>query len=494
MAFIRKVLSSKIGKILLISFGVYIVVSFLISRISKRSGSRSLKKVSSILSKPFSFGSSESDIDGSEIQTDALSVSVITVSQKPFTPSVNASGVVDYMEKVDVFSKIAGRIEKMYVKEGEEVSLGQKLFKMETMPLELELMKQEATMESSKAQVKLAKEKYEKAKGAVIARIHEYEKAKTILEKNRQDLEKSKVTFQGIEEIYKAGGFSREEFENAKLNLNGKESAYQIAERDLEIKRIGLTDEDIIRNGLAVPDTKEERTKTLQEINTLMEKAELEVAEGVYKAHAAQAKSTNLLLKESIAYSPINGVVAKQFKTEGELLASSGSGQHVLSVINVRYVYATFNVPESESVQLKRGMKVDFSADVYKKVLFSGKVQLISPLIDQKSHTVEIKAIVDNGDKRLKPGMFIRANVSTGTAEPSIVLPNTSVLFNEDGITGSVFVVRDGKAYKAELKLGQQKDGNVVVQEGLQTGDLVVTDRLSQLRSGISVNPISSDR
>ncbi|EMN48909.1 HlyD family secretion protein [Leptospira interrogans str. L1207] len=72
------------------------------------------------------------------------------------------------------------------------------------------------------------------------------------------------------------------------------------------------------------------------------------------------------MLKESLVFSPLTGVISKQFKTEGEILSGSGPGQHVVSVINVKQVYAVLNIPESESINLKKGMKVSFLADVYK--------------------------------------------------------------------------------------------------------------------------------
>ncbi|XDD51915.1 efflux RND transporter periplasmic adaptor subunit [Leptospira sp. WS92.C1] len=492
---IINIIKSKVGRYGLGILLIYFLVSLFLVRISKSSNSRALKNSTSFLTKPLSFAlPSSSDQTEDENTQDLLSVLAMTVEVESITPTVEASGMVDFMEKVDVYSKVPGRIEKTYFKEGEDVSQGQKLFKMETMPLELELLKQESTMESSRSQVKLAREKYFKAKGNVLGRIQEHEKTISIQEKARQEYEKAKVSFVGIEEIYNAGGFSREEFENAKLNLNSKETAYQLAERDVEIRSIGLTDKDILRNNHKIPETKEERIKILEEINSLIEKAEWEVAEGVLKAHEAQVNSTKMMLKESLVFSPLNGVVAKQFKNEGEILSSSGPGQHVLSVINVRQVFAVLNIPESESIDLKKGMRVSFTADVHKDQKFSGVVQLVSPVIDQKSHTVEIKALVDNKAKLLKPGMFIRANITTGQEKPTIRIPSTAVLLNENGSTGIVCLVRDGKGYRNEVKLGPQSEGKIIVTEGLSNGDTILLERISQIRDGVSVNPLFDKR
>ncbi|TGL79169.1 efflux RND transporter periplasmic adaptor subunit [Leptospira yasudae] len=492
---IAKILTSKAGKYGLGIILSYFLVSLFLVRISKNSNSRILKNTTSMMTKPISFAlPSQEKSEFEEDTSEKMSVLAMNVEMESITPMVEASGMIDFIEKVDIYSKVSGRIEKTYFKEGEDVSQNQRLFKMETLPLELELLKQESTMESSKSQVKLAREKYIKAKGNVLARIQEYEKSISVLEKNKQEYEKAKTTFAGIEEIYNAGGYSREEFETAKLNLHSKETAVQLAERDVEIRSIGLTDKDILRNNYKVPDSKEERIKILEEINSLIEKAEWEVTEGVLKAHEAQVNSTKMLLKESLVYSPITGVVSKQFKNEGEILTSSGPGQHVLSVINVKQVYAVLNIPESESIDLKKGMRVSFSADVFKGQEFVGIVQMVSPIIDQKSHTVEIKAIVDNKNKQLKPGMFIRANITTGKEKPTIRIPSTAVLLNEDNATGIVCVVRDGKSFRNEVKLGPQSEGKIVVSEGLINGDTILLERISQIRDGMPVNPLFDKR
>ncbi|MBM9498968.1 efflux RND transporter periplasmic adaptor subunit [Leptospira sp. 201903071] len=492
---IVKFLTSKSGKFVLGITLTYFLISLFLIRISKNSNSRILKNATSVVTKPIAFALPSSDkTENDEEQIERMSILAMTVQTESITPMVEASGMIDFMEKVDLYSKVSGRIEKTFFKEGEEVSQGQKLFKMETLPLELELLKQESTMESSRSQVKLAREKYIKAKGSVLARIQEYEKAISVLEKTKQEYEKAKNTFVGIEEIYNAGGFTREEFENAKLNLSSKETSYQLAERDVEIRGIGLADKDILRNNYKLPETKEERIRILEEINSLIEKAEWEVAEGVLKAHEAQVNSTKMLLKESIVFSPINGVVAKQFKNEGEILSSSGPGQHVLSVINVKQVYAVLNIPESESIDLRKGMKMSFSADIYKGQQFTGIVQMVSPIIDQKSHTVEIKALVDNKSKHLKPGMFIRANITTGQEKPTIRIPSTAVLLNEDGTSGTVCLVRDGKSYRNEVKLGPQSEGKIIISDGLSNGDTILLERISQIRDGMSVNPLFDKR
>ncbi len=421
--------------------------------------------------------------------TTAIPVSAYRIEKKDIVPSISAPGTIDFKDKVDVYSKLSGRIEKIYVKEGDQVKIGQKLFKIESLQYELELMKQEATLESSHSQVQLAKEKLEKAKTAVESRLKEQEKSKSLINRAKEEYEKAKKTFERKEAIFKEGGISTEEIELSKLDLTRSESNYNLAKKDLEIHSAGLTDEDIIKNGFKVPKTEKEKVEIIKEINTKIEKAELAVAEGAYRASEAQSNATKILLKEIVNYSPISGVVAKKYKSEGEMINGNASGnQSVLTIINVSQVNAVFNISESDAVHLKKDMKVDFSADAFKNENFTGKVIFKSPLIDQKVHTNEVKALVNNKDGRLMPGMFIRINLITGKPVPTILVPLTAIIPKEDDLA-SVFKVVDGLCKKVEIRTGRKFGEYIEVKEGLEGNEIIVLDKLSQIRDGISVKP-----
>lgn len=488
-----KIFKNRIVRIIIYSFIAYFSIFAFYYRISQNSTYPLIHRIGNVVFKPLSFVTKNRNQELENENLEPISVSGIKIQSINIAPSLSASGSVEYKDKVDIFPKLTGRLEKLYVQEGQEVKTGDKLFKMESLQYELELMKQEATLESSASQVKLAKEKYIKAKHNIDLKLKEQQKSMTIYEKVKDELEKSRTTFAGKEEIYKAGGLSREEFDTALLELRGKESALNLAQKDLEIHSIGLRDEDILENGYKIPASKDAKITILREINTKIEAAELEVASGIHKAHETQVKSTKILLKEVVSYSPMNGVVAKKYKSEGEVLSSSNGGnQVVLTVMSVNEIIALFNVSEGESINLQPGMEVDFQADVYKSANFTGKIILISPIVDQKAHTVEVKALVKNPDKKLKPGMFIRAKIITGKPEPMILVPNSAVVQGEEG-TASVFLVNNGRCYKTNVKLGNKYDENIQIVEGLKSDDYIVLDKLSQLRDGTPVKMIVNE-
>lgn len=86
-----------------------------------------LKNSVSMLTKPLSFSlsspnQSEETFLSEEESQNLMSILAMNVVKESITPTVEASGMIDFIEKVDVYSKVSGRIEKVYFKEGEEIS------------------------------------------------------------------------------------------------------------------------------------------------------------------------------------------------------------------------------------------------------------------------------------------------------------------------------------------------------------------------------------
>jgi len=133
-----------------------------------------------------------------------------------------------------------------------------------------------------------------------------------------------------------------------------------------------------------------------------------------------------------------------------------------------------------------------FTSDVYEKETFTGRIEIINPVIDPKTHTLEVKALVRNPGFRLRPGMFIRANITSGEAREMILIPTAAIVPGE-GEAASVFVIRQNVCYKQAVRLGRQLDNVVEIKEGLNPGDMVAADNVSQLREGLKVRELKEE-
>lgn len=419
----------------------------------------------------------------------------LRVSTSEVMPKIESVGTIDFFEKVEINAKSSGRIEKFFVREGQIVEKNQPLVQLERTFLELDLAQQQAAFNGAGSELKLANERYENARRVVEGRFQEHSKQTTLVKRLFAEMERMRVSYAGRQVLYQEGGISKEDFETARTELIGREAAYRMAQRDLEIASIGLRDQDLTAKGIAVPTDPEARTKALIKLNTAVELAEVEVAQSRLKSAEAAMNTTKVLLKESLILSPIKGMVAARSKSVGEQVLGGSAGnaaQAIMILVDINRVYAVMNVKESDLKQISQGMRLQFVSDAYEKEKFDGKIEIINPIVDAKTHTFEVRAILDNPGLKLRPGMFIRSSIITGKPVQMILVPAAALLPQEEA-KAYVFLVRDGKIFRSEVATGDSRGDDVEVKSGLKPGDIIVTEKVSQLREGMKIKPVISE-
>ena len=167
--------------------------------------------------------------------------------------------------------------------------------------------------------------------------------------------------------------------------------------------------------------------------------------------------------------SPISGIVIERNGTIG---ATVGSDANVFKIIDISSVWIDGNVFEKDLERVRRGQAVKVSVPAFPGVNFSGRVILISSVVDPETRTVKVRTEVPNPDGRLKPDMFANVQIITDLHRTAISIPQSAVL--DDGGKSVVFVAEGSGYAKRGVNLGIQGDGRVEIIEGLQAGDKVV--------------------
>ncbi|MBL8021335.1 MAG: efflux RND transporter periplasmic adaptor subunit [Leptospirales bacterium] len=436
------------------------------------------------LSKAWQPGPSE----GSDLS--ALTLKTLAVQPEEVLPRIDGAGSVEFFQKVEINAKTSGRIEQFFAKEGQVVRQGQTLVQLERVFLQLELTQQEAALQGARSELALATEKHAVARRGMEGRLKEIEKQNTLLKKLGADVDKMRATYEGKEILYQEGGISREEYGQMRTELIAREAAYRMAQKDLEIASIGFRDLDIQKRGLPVPEDPEKKKEVLMDINSGIEEADIGVARSKVNSAQAALGNTTTLLKETTIKSPVNGVVAQRNKSVGEQVLGGSAGnaaQSIMVLVDLNSVYATMDVKESDLKDLEKGQTMEFKVDVYPKETFKGTVEIILPVIDPKTHTLQVKALLKNPGLKLRPGMFIRASIITGKPRKLIVVPASAVLPQKEN-NAYVFVLRQGVLFRADVVTGRQySDDRVEISSGLKEGDVIVTEKLPQLREGMRV-------
>lgn len=118
-------------------------------------------------------------------------------------------------------------------------------------------------------------------------------------------------------------------------------------------------------------------------------------------------------------YSPIGGVVIHKKAVEGMYVET---GMHIYTVADLSRLWVRLDAYESDLIWIRYGQKIEFTTEAYPGVVFTGKISFISPILDEKTRTVKLRANVDNPEGKLKPQMFVRAIVFSQVARGGRVM------------------------------------------------------------------------
>jgi cobalt-zinc-cadmium efflux system membrane fusion protein len=167
--------------------------------------------------------------------------------------------------------------------------------------------------------------------------------------------------------------------------------------------------------------------------------------------------------------SPIAGIVIERNGTIGATVASDAN---VFKIIDISHVWIDANVFEKDLERVRRGQEVKVSVPAFPGVNFSGRVILVSSVVDPETRSVKVRTEVPNPDGRLKPDMFANVQIVTDLHRTAISIPQSAVL--DDGGKSVVFVAEGSGYAKRGVNIGIQGNGRVEIIEGLQAGDKVV--------------------
>ncbi len=129
-------------------------------------------------------------------------------------------------------------------------------------------------------------------------------------------------------------------------------------------------------------------------------------------------------------------VVAERFVDEGQTVTANTP---LLQIVDIDPLSGIFFVTEKEYGHLKIGQQVDVRTDAYPDQVFTGEIERIAPVFQENSRQARVEIAVPNSDQRLKPGMFIRANVEVRRVEQATIVPAEAIVTRAD--TKGIFLV-----------------------------------------------------
>lgn len=219
--------------------------------------------------------------------------------------------------------------------------------------------------------------------------------------------------------------------------------------------------------------------------------AEFDKAEADQRATEAKVKEIKATIERKTIRAPFSGTLGLRQVNLGQYMSA---GNPVAPLQSLRPIYVNFGVPQEQARQVRVGSKVTVRADELAGTQFDGRVTAIDSVVDEKTRNVQVQATLPNSAAKLRPGMFVKAELATGSARPVLSLPASAISYAPYG--NSVFIVADmkdakGQPYKGVRQQFVKVDGTrgdlVAVVDGLQAGDEVVSSGTFKLRNGAAI-------
>tara|TARA_R110001632_G_scaffold63318_2_gene151445 strand:- start:106183 stop:107196 length:1014 start_codon:yes stop_codon:yes gene_type:complete len=238
---------------------------------------------------------------------------------------------------------------------------------------------------------------------------------------------------------------------------------------------------DIANAGLEQANDNFKRLNGLFQKGSLPERDFIAVKVGVAQANANKNLAAKNL-SDTKLYAPFSGIITAKMT---EIGATAAPGIPAFTVMKTDKVYAKASITESEISKLKIGTdaKVEIAS---MGETFNGKVAIVNPSADALTRTFNVKVRLDNAENKLLPGMISNIKIETGNEVSVITVPTDAIVRDANDLI-YVYVVKENKAIKKRVSLGNFKGNEVIVTDGLQLNDKVIIAGQKNLKDGQTV-------
>jgi HlyD family secretion protein len=397
-------------------------------------------------------------IFNSATEVEVVRVRAMTAGDAAAAGSVvlNATGYIIAAHKIELASKVVGKVDWIGVEKGDRVRKDQELVRLEDDEYRAQV--QQARGSLANLEARLA----ELENGS---RPEEIARAKADVATSRADLDNARITLDRTRQLVKEGVLSRQSLDDAVARYDAQAARTASAERTFDLVRIGPRQEQIA----AV-------------------RGQIEQARGVLAL--AETQLTNTIIR-----APVSGTILERNVERGEFVTTGfvgdrGAKGYVVSIADLRDLQVELDINQNDFAKLDARQKGIVTTDAYPDRKYEGLIEEMSPEANRQKATVQVKVKVLNPDEYLRPEM--NASVAflakeqprtenAGVQKPVIVVPASAIRDN------SVFIVADGRAVRRTVKTGGTGEDGVRIEQGLNGGEDVIVNPPAELKDGSKV-------
>jgi len=368
---------------------------------------------------------------------------------------LTASGYIVPHHKINVNSKVTGRVAWIGVEKGDKVKEGQVLVRLEDNEFRAQYEQAKGATDNARAYLQ------ELQNGS---RPEEIQQAQHNLDEARATLANDKLTLDRDRELWSQGVVSRQAFDDASAKFAADQQRVNSLDKAFQLAKIGPRAEDIARA-----------------------KGALLQAEG----QEAYAKSW---LDATVIRAPVNGTILERTAEKGELITSGFASQaeggpqgSVVALADLNDIQVELDIAQDDFSKLGPKQKGAVTVDAYPDRKWDGVIHEISPEANRQKATVQVKVQILNPDEYLRPEMnatvkFLAEENKAVSSQPLGILVPTTAVRDQNG-KKVVFLAFNGKALMREVQIISQRSGGLLV-KGLVGGESVITAGPQNLKDG----------
>lgn len=371
---------------------------------------------------------------------------------------LNATGYIIAAHKIELASKVNGKVAWIGVNKGDKVKQGQQLVRLEDEEYRSRVIEAEGQLNMAKARL-----------AALVngSRPEEIDRSKADVEQVRADLNNARISLERTKKLVQDGILSKQAQDDAQARYDGQIARSSAFDKSRQLVQIGPRREDI--------DAARAQVKQL-EGSLLFAKTQLE---------------------NTIIRSPINGVILGRNVEIGEFVTTGFSGEggakgYVVSLADLNDLQVELDIPQTDFAKLGPKQSGIITTDTYQDKKYQGFIEEVSPEANRQKATVQVKVKVSSPDDFLRPEM--NANVafynpvanaqekkSTPKANPIITIPSSAVKDNK------IFVIVDGKAVQKSVQTAGVAPQGIKISQGLMGGEDLIVNPPTDLKDGQKV-------
>ncbi len=360
-----------------------------------------------------------------------LAVTVTPARAQKVARTVEFVGTLYANEEVTVSTEVDGRIASLAADLGDRVARGQTLVKIDDAEFRSTIKQTESNLRENLAKLGLDKPPppdFDVTQTSLVLRA-------------KADYDDADVAMKRVKTLFERQLIAAQDYDTAQTRAKMSRANYQ--------------------------STIEEARATLAAVN----------------AKEALLETARKKLSDTAIVAPLSGSISKRSVSAGEYVKV---GAPLFTIVQDNPLKLRGMIPERYAPEVHTDQAVEVRVDSFANATFKGKLTRLSPSSEVASRSFLIEGLVENSDRRLKPGFFAHAVVTTRLDPSALTVPQQAVV-SFAGVT-KVFVAENSVARERVVETGGRVGTNEVeIASGLKQGELVIISGLTRLTNGAAV-------